>query len=133
MLEKRPNNNLKCFYILLTVLVCLGIFSIHQENYLENQSALSIKHTQLCPVKSSSILSQIPKNPQLVCALNLLSFKQKAGLSQCKKASFPFIEFLKKESLISFVLSSDFSDHFRSYQFLRLNVLSSQAHPPTAV
>lgn len=83
--------------------------------------------------RSCSLSSPIQKNLPLVCTLRLAHVKKQFLSLKYKKAFVLVMENFPIKKPLSFSFSFDFSEPEYSYQFSRLNVLSSQAHPPTSL
>jgi hypothetical protein len=133
MLKKSDrHHSLQWLALFFLAFFCLGTVALYQESALEKQCTVAAELAQAHQGKfSGPILNLTQQNPQFVCALQLFCFKQKLELLQVKKAFVPVMDIPGLENHLTFIHSNDFSDQNRSYQFTRLNVLSSQHHPPT--
>lgn len=133
MLGKRHrHHSIQWLALFFLTFFCLGTVALYQESALKKQCNLTAELAQALPGKfSGPIFNLTQQNPQLVCALQLFCFKQKLELLQVKKVFVPIMDIPGLENHFVFIHSNDFSEQNRSYQFTRLNVLSSQHHPPT--
>lgn len=132
-IKKAMNQSMRKFSFFIFALFCVGAFALgfHAEGSLKKQCSLTAELSQ--NNFSGSLLSQIQNSPQLVCALQLLSFKQKVNLLSCQKAWISLLYFVGLDHSIFLVSSHYIPRQHGSYQFSRLNVLSSQHHPPTLI
>jgi hypothetical protein len=133
MLKKRHMyHSIRWFALFLLALFCSGTVVLYQESSLKKQYNLTAELAQTRHGEfPGPILNLDQQTPQLVCVLQHFCFKQKLEFLHCKKVFIPVIDFLDLENHFAFIFSNDFSEQNRSYQFTRLNVLSSQHHPPT--
>lgn len=128
------HHSIRWLALFFLALFCSGTVVLYQESALKKQCDLTTELAQVHQGKfSGSILNLDQHNPQQACLLRLFCFKQKLEIPHYKKAFIPVVDFLNQENGLVFIFSNDFSEQNRSYQFTRLNVLSSQHHPPTIV
>jgi hypothetical protein len=132
------NRSMRWLFFFLLNLFVLGAVSFHfqQEALIKKQSSFSaIKQSQYQQVGkiSSSYFSQKRNLPQPICVLRFLSFKQKWISNPLKKISLSDFDLSRERNFLVFPFSKDFFERPFSYQFSRLNVLSSQHHPPTGI
>ncbi len=117
---------------MLLACFCLGGVWLNEGKESKNFCSWSTKQIQFHQEQRpcDSILSQQKTLPP-VYIIRPLSLKQDTFLLKCKKV---LTQIFSLFSLINESLTihlSDYSLSTCSYQFSRLNVLSSQAHPPT--
>jgi hypothetical protein len=121
-------------WISLVLLACLcltGIWLKKEEASKSLQSWAAEQVQSQIEDKSCSILTSNQKSLPPIYIIRPLTLKQDTVLLKCKKLFAQVIHFSALTQPFKVAHLFHYQEPHVSYQFSRLNVLSSQSHPPT--